>query len=265
VLSRIDALHGDRLSELAGWCGELGVGPETKRLRGRPFVAVIREVLASGHDLVIKAAEGPAEGLRGRLFGSMDQHLLRKCPCPVWLVSPDRDERFRSVLAAVDVEGNRDGELNERVVQLASSLAVREGAALHVVHAWSLYGESILRSLGRGIGPGRLRELLRETKRARARRLRELVSREAVDGSEPALHLLKARPAIGIRHVARRVEADVVVMGTLSRAGATGLLIGNTAEIVLGQLSCAALAIKPAGFRSPLDEAPERAGAAAGS
>jgi nucleotide-binding universal stress UspA family protein len=252
IAAGMRAEHETELAALADEAEQLGVRPETRLLWGEPFFTVIQQVLRDGHDLVMKVAEGPVRGLQQRLFGSTDQHLMRKCPCPVWLFRPTQSERFRSVLAAVDVAGADRTKLNARIVQLASSLAVREGAELHVVHAWSLYGESILRSPTRGIGEAPLEALLQDTRRTREERLLELVREEAVPESEPRLHLVKAAAPVGIRHEARRVEADVVVMGTLSRAGVPGFLIGNTAESVLSQLDCSVLTVKPAGFQSPI-------------
>ena len=57
---------------------------QTKVLVGISFLEIIREVLRLGHDLVIKIPD-TADWL-DRLFGSDDMHLLRKCPCPVWLI-----------------------------------------------------------------------------------------------------------------------------------------------------------------------------------
>jgi nucleotide-binding universal stress UspA family protein len=45
---------------------------------------------------------------------------------------------------------------------------------------------------------------------------------------------------------------DVLVMGTLARAGISGVLIGNTAERVLRKLPCSVLTLKPDGFVSPV-------------
>lgn len=47
-------------------------------------------------------------------------------------------------------------------------------------------------------------------------------------------------------------RADLVVMGTVARTGVAGLIIGNTAEAILEQVNCSVLAIKPAGFKSPV-------------
>jgi len=41
-------------------------------------------------------------------------------------------------------------------------------------------------------------------------------------------------------------------MGTVSRTGIPGLLIGNTAEVILNNLECSVLAVKPADFATPV-------------
>src|SRR5262249_5741204 len=76
-----------------------GLAVSTEVLRSRRHIEMVREVLRGGHDLMIKEAE-PNENV---LFGSTDMHLLRTCPCPVWLVKPDQgDPPFSKILAAVD-------------------------------------------------------------------------------------------------------------------------------------------------------------------
>ena len=55
-------------------------------------------------------------------------------------------------------------------------------------------------------------------------------------------------PVTGISAVARKVRADLVVMGAVSRSGLKRLFIGNTAERVLNTLPCDVLVVKPAHF-----------------
>ena len=57
---------------------------QTKVLTGTPFLEIIREVLRNGRDLVIKIPE--TRDWLDWLFSSADMHLLRNCPCPVWLI-----------------------------------------------------------------------------------------------------------------------------------------------------------------------------------
>lgn len=51
----------------------------------RPFEAIIREVIAGSHDLVLKMAH-QHDRLEAVIFTPTDWHLLRKCPSPVWMV-----------------------------------------------------------------------------------------------------------------------------------------------------------------------------------
>ena len=55
-----------------------------------------------------------------------------------------------------------------------------------------------------------------------------------------------------IPQVAKTLDAELVVIGTVGRVGISAALIGNTAEHVIDELNCDVLAIKPDGFVSPL-------------
>lgn len=79
----IAAEHRDKLEELlAHWRKSVEI--TIKVIAGIPFLEIIRAVLSDNCDLLIKTAENG--GLFDKVFGSDDMHLLRKCPCPVWLV-----------------------------------------------------------------------------------------------------------------------------------------------------------------------------------
>ena len=62
-------------------------------------------------------------------------------------------------------------------------------------------------------------------------------------------HLVDRNPTDAIAAVARKVGADFVVMGAVSRSGLKRLFIGDTAERVLNSLSCDVLVVKPAHFQ----------------
>lgn len=228
---------------------------------GRPFVEIIREVLNHGRDLVIKAA-GDEAGPKNRLFGSTDMHLLRKCPCPVWLLKRAHEGPYRRILAAVDFtpgDGqDADGPLNRQVLDLALSLAISEFAELHVVHAWDALAESILRVWG-DITPSDLPAYV-ETERRRHKAgldrimlaLEKRAGADALAYARPRLHLPRGAARDLIPALADDLGAELVVMGTVGRTGIPGLLMGNTAETILNQIDCSVLAVKPPGFVSPV-------------
>lgn len=229
-------------------------------LVGRPFIEILRAVLREGYDLVLKEAEDPA--FLPRLFGSEDMHLLRKCPCPVWLTKPGGSANYGTILASVDldIEGAPPevAELNRRILALGASLAVSDFAALHVLHVWDAPGEGMIRSWSEDPDLAALRYVQGERQRRELgmerlrRNLGEALGDEAFAYLSPHFHLIQGAPPEAIPSMAARLQADLVVMGTVGRTGISGLIIGNTAEAVLEQLQCAVLAVKPPGFVSPV-------------
>jgi nucleotide-binding universal stress UspA family protein len=216
---------------------------------GTMAVSVIRAVLVNGHDLVLKAAEG-RPGRWKRLFGTGDQKLMRKCPCPVWIVKPSSEPHFRKILAAVDLNPTEpDTEsLAERITALATSLATEEGSELHVVHVWRLAGETELR--GRSIHTADVDSIVEGMEAAHQSELDRLL--EPHPYTKRTVHLIKGRAGDVIPDLVEKIEADLVVIGTVGRAGVPGLLIGNTAEEILNAVDCSVLTLKPEGFETPI-------------
>lgn len=229
-------------------------------LQGREFLEVIRAVLRDGHDLVIKPAENPS--FTERLFGGNDMHLLRKCPCPVWLTKPEANPKYDCIVSAVDfdpsIPDSIDGGINNRILELASSLALSEFAALHIVHAWDAPGEMLLRTWSDN--PDETIKGYLESNRAHHQAgmnrlrdsLRTRIGREAFEYLAPRFHLIQGSASRVIPQVAHELKADLIVMGTIARAGIPGFFIGNTAEAILDQLQCSVLAVKPPDFVSPV-------------
>ena len=232
---------------------------------GTAFIEIVREVLRNQHDLVIKTVgEGGAHSF---LFGGTDQHLLRKCPCPVWIMVGETSANYRHILAAVDFdpweecgeENAVEDALNRRIIGLAASLAASDFAQLHVVHAWEAISDSMIRVFGSDLSDEeaathRDHEWREHQSRLDAldNRMRGQFSSEAHGYLAPRFHLRKGSPRDVIPALANELKADLVVMGTVSRTGIPGLLIGNTAEVILNNLECSVLAVKPAGFVTPV-------------
>jgi nucleotide-binding universal stress UspA family protein len=127
----------DLRGQLEPWVASVQApGPRTdlEVYCGKTFLEITRAVQRRQHDLVMLTAEGAA-GRKAMLFGSTSMHLMRKCPCPVWVLKPSPEPRFTRILAAVDpdpLDVVRDG-VNTEVMELATSLTKLEGGELHVV------------------------------------------------------------------------------------------------------------------------------------
>ncbi|BES69364.1 universal stress protein [Marinobacter nanhaiticus D15-8W] len=229
---------------------------------GTKFMEVIRAVLEDGYDLVIKPAENP--DWIERLFGSDDMHLLRKCPCPVWLMKPQKKTVYETVVAAIDFDPNevdidRDEQaLNDQILEFASALALAESAELHLVHVWDAPEAGFISMWTDD--PAKAEVSLVEGERARheagmdsrIQMLRSCLGEETYDYISPRVHVLMGSPRKAIPSLVSDLGADVLVMGTVARTGIPGLFIGNTSEAILDQLKCSVLAVKPAGFVTPI-------------
>jgi len=234
---------------------------QARVLVGTLFLEIIREVLRDGRDLVIKTAE--TWDWQDRFFGSDDMHLLRKCPCPVWLVKPEALKTHRRILAAVDVDDvypPREMELrrtlNLQLFEMASSLALAEFAELHIVHAWDAIGEGIMHGAFMKTPEEEIMAHVEQERLHHAANLdtliHEVAERDALDYLKPRTHLVKGWARREIPALAKEIEADLVVMGTVARTGVPGFIVGNTAETILNQIDCSVLAIKPPGFETPV-------------
>jgi nucleotide-binding universal stress UspA family protein len=236
-----------------------------KLLQGTSFLGVIREVLRSGHDLVVKCPESPS--WLNRFFSGDDMHLLRKCPCPVWLVKSGMDDSYRRILAAVDLDDNYPPEeiktrqaLNGVVMELAGALAVSEFAELHVVYNWAAFGESSLRESSFMSQPeAKVNAYVDQLRQHHLRLLDTFIQEtgaklgpDAMDYIKPQRHLLKGSARREVPALAKELQVDCIVMGTVARTGVRGFIMGNTAETILAQLDCSVLAVKPPGFETPV-------------
>jgi len=66
---------------------------------------------------------------------------------------------------------------------------------------------------------------------------------------------LPQSPIDAIAQSARESKSSIVVMGAISRSGYKRLLIGNTAERILDDLSCDILVVKQEGFQTRVPRA----------
>lgn len=227
----------------------------TKVLLGGGFVEIIQEVLHNEHDLVIKAAES-RDGMNATWFGSTDLHLMRKCPCPVWIVKPTRVRRYERILAAVDtnpIDSDQD-RLNHFIMDLATSVAEMENSELHVVHAWELQGDDWAAARS-ALTEHEIKSIKQQVHDQHQASFNALLGDYESKPICMISHLLEGRAGMLIPQQARRHDVGLIVMGTVARTGLPGFIIGNTAENVLNQVDCSVLTVKPHGFVTPVDTA----------
>jgi nucleotide-binding universal stress UspA family protein len=120
------------------------------------------------------------------------------------------------------------------------------------VHVWFLQNEDLLRSIGMGLESTEVDELVEETRVEHEKWLDELLSEYDLTDLTTKVHLIKGEPGSEIPKLVAKVEADLVVMGTVARTGIAGFFIGNTAEKILHSVDSSVLTVKPSSFQTPV-------------
>ena len=226
---------------------------------GNPVVETIREAVRGDYDLVIKAASGK-KTFKERLFGDVALKLLRKCPTPVLIVNPSKSGTFGNILAPVDPErpdtpveeSGQPVRFSQKILETALLMAHLQNSRLHILHCWSLPGETLLSS-GRGrMDAQKLQQMLGLAQNIHTQRLDSLVKGLDFSGIGYSVTVIKGDAGKTIVDYADQNKIDLIVMGSIGSSFSSGLLFGSTAEKVINRTSCSVLSIKPPEFKSPV-------------
>ncbi|NWA61896.1 universal stress protein UspE [Pantoea sp. B9002] len=229
---------------------EAGVEIEIKVVwHNRPYEAIIQEIMAHQHDLVLKMAH-QHDRLEAVIFTPTDWHLLRKCPCPVWMVKDQAWPEGGKAVVAVNLasEEPHHDELNQKLIRETTLLAeMVNHTEVHLVGAYPITPINIAIELP-DFDPSVYNDAIRGQHLVAMKALRQKFSI-----SEEFTHVAKGLPEEVIPDIASHLDAGIVVLGTIGRTGLSAAFLGNTAEQVIDHLRCDLLAIKPDDFKSPID------------
>jgi universal stress protein E len=228
---------------------EKGIEAEDKLALGKGWSELVRQVLRERYDLVLIGTRD-RKGLEWMLFGSTAVKVLRRCPCPVWVVKPGSQPSLLKVLVASGLD-----PAAEEGLRLAAELAQVVPATIHLLHVvdfpldrhwWATSLPDAREEAYRcRVRERAVKELEGQIDRAGARRLKPPVQVHLIDE-------IGILPDEGILLFLQKNPMDLIIMGTIGRSGIAGVMIGNTAERLLPRLSCSLLAVKPKDFVSPV-------------
>ena len=146
----------------------------------------------------------------------------------------------KPVISAVDVcsgEDNHD-KLNDIVLEQAEIIVRTIDSQFVTVNAW----HTMTPMLAVGTLDPTPYPTPRDQEEAHVHAVRSLTER--YDISPGDLYVEAGSPSDVINDVAFRIDAGLIVMGTVARTGIRGALIGNTAERVLEATSCDIMVVK---------------------
>ncbi|MBR9727280.1 universal stress protein UspE [Shewanella intestini] len=215
----------------------------------RPFESVINFSIDNQIDLIVKSTH-EHDKLKAVIFTPTDWHLLRKSPMPVLMVKEHDWPQNGNIICAINVAGDEDEQqhLNAKIIKHAKNLASKFSATIHLVNGYPGTPVNLAIEL-----PDFDANTYNNTIRMQHEQRVQYVA-QAYDIPIENCHVEEGLPEDVIPDLAQRLDAELVILGTVGRTGFSAALIGNTAEHVIDSINCDLLAIKPDGYKSPLEE-----------
>jgi nucleotide-binding universal stress UspA family protein len=206
---------------------------------GVPFNEIARTAVSWKADLVVIATHGYS-GLKHVLLGSTTERVVRYAPCPV-LVVRERSrrglamaftpEKLRSILVPVDFS-----KPSLDALQHALALARRCEAQLTLLHVLQPRHADMLIDTA---------PIQREARLAAHEHLTRLADATKKTWPRTGRELRTGHPVNTITAMARRTNADLIVLGTHGYTGLKHALLGSVAERVVRHAPCSVLTVRP--------------------
>jgi universal stress protein E len=169
----------------------------------------------------------------------LDWELLRQCPKPLLITAARRRKVSGNVLASIDLRSTnaQHRAMNLRVLEAASEFARIRNGKVQVVNVVEF--SQVLRDLD-----------IIDTRQVRKEAVAQ--SRELLDALlqpfgilRKSVHMPVGKVGQMVATTARKINADLLVVGTSARRGAQGFMLGNSAERILSKAPCDVLAVHP--------------------
>lgn len=238
------------LSDLVNYLQETGLTVTSEIAWHENYHKTIVTVQNVKNSMLVIKTHLPDNILKRTIITPQDWKLLRVCPCPILIVNQDKPWANRPVLAAVDL-GTSDQnhiKLHNTLIEVAETLTfVAKGTSLHLV---SVYPSPIFAEIH---PDSKIQGMTSEIKQFYIK-ARDTFEKEHPRLDKENIHLLAGAADVEIPKLAQELDASVCVIGNMGRTGASGVMMGNTAEAILDDLDCDLLIIKPDSITEQLEE-----------
>jgi nucleotide-binding universal stress UspA family protein len=244
------AVHKERhlvsAGEASAYLSEVVRMPVLEGLRVETHVheAGVRDVARSitehaaelAPDLVVMSIHGTG-GARRLVFGTIAQQVIGHGATPVLLVRPSREAGAEQMKEWSSIVAPLDGKpVHEKILPLAAELAVAFACRLHLLivipNPEELTGSEKAASV---LMPGATRIKLEMDSAGAGEYVAARAAELSSSGVQTACEASRGDPARAIVRTARKLSADLVVMGTHGRAGTEAFWEGSVAARVIAR------------------------------
>ena len=226
------------LEGIAGPLRDQGLVVETEAFWGHPgYEILIRAATRYKADLIVHHTR--RHSALSRMFLTNDDWQLVRCsPIPLLLVKEKPWKEKPTVLVAVDPMHKRHKPegLDRKLLKVASRIAEFSQGDVCVMHSYAQIPLS--------------GNYLKKAREQHEILFKDLADEFHIPGEQR--YLVSEAPEYGLCELEKELQADLVVMGAISRSLISDVFIGNTTEKVLDYLESDVLIIKPDDYRSPV-------------
>jgi nucleotide-binding universal stress UspA family protein len=216
---------------------------KTKVLIGNPFREIIEAINQEDYSLLVLGANGHSNRYSSRA-GVLASKCLRKAAIDVMLVRRGHGSPFKSIIACVDFSDD-----SIRAAFKAGELATLERASLNLVYVYKpviQYGEVYAWAATSAAD-----DLDSDVIQHLEEKLDEISKQVQI--KYPDIEITtKVKICMSVSNgVNRQIDefnADLVVLNTRGRTGASVFSLGTTAERIIHDSQCSVYTIKPEGF-----------------
>ena len=234
-LDHYNKILSDLVEEFSG----LGINATSVFSEGHNLSeAILEQVREFDPDLVLKSTHHHSL-LRKSLITNTDWSLIRNCPKPLLLVKPRGWFEHGSVVASVDPLHAKaaQSKLDHRLIETAHSIGKLFNQTARVFHCYFPFiGTMFPTATETG-------DQLQELRQRHKKKLDELLASHTIDPDNVELARGDLVPALV--HYLEKCNANILVIGALSRNVIERAIVGNTAEKILDDCPCDVLVIKP--------------------
>ncbi|HCH5588659.1 TPA: universal stress protein [Vibrio parahaemolyticus] len=184
--------------------------------------------------------------------GSTTLHLMRKSEIPIWSIT-NEPHSSKKILAAVDLDERVSTTLSKKIVKSAYDLCKATNSELIVCHIWDLESEGFLRKWS-GYTDTDIAELKDRMQCERLNKIDSLMGSVSKndDSIKVRTELIQGCAREILPLIVKQQSIDVTFLGSMSRTGIAGYLMGNKAEYWLNELDATVVTLKPDEFLSPI-------------
>lgn len=217
------------------------------------YEGIVRQSIALKADVVFKDTHYHS-ALSRAIFTNTDWSLMRTCPVPLWLVTPRDVFQHLNIIAAIDPfnEHDKPASLDDQILTVGKSIAADVGGELHAFHSFDPR-VAVSTATANAYIPVSLplQEIEQAMRESHQEKFTEITKFHGID--EDHTHLRVGLTHEELPELEAKLDANLVIMGAVSRNRLKRIFIGATAERTLGELTCDLLIVKPNPFTTPVE------------